>query len=88
MEQEMPDEQIEERLKKIVAEIYNVDVNKLNRKTRFVEDLHTKSANMIELCALVEEEFRVEVPIRDIMKIKTVGEAIDYIKKKLQACIR
>jgi acyl carrier protein len=88
MEQEMQDEQIEERFKKIVAEIYHVDVSKLNRNTRFVEDLHTKSIDMIELCALAEEEFRVEIPIGDAMKNKTVGEAIDYIKKKLQACTR
>ena len=75
---------VEERMKKVVAEIFHVPPSKLSRKTDFVGDLHAKSVDIVELIAGVEEEFGFPVIPGQVMANKTVGEAIDWATKKLK----
>ena len=73
------EERIAERVMKEVARIFKKDVSKLTRDTRFVEDLHIKSVNLVELIALLENEFGVEIPFMQARRRKTIGEAIDFV---------
>ena len=68
---------------KVVAEIFNKDPKKITRKTEFVQDLHAKSMDIVELIAGVEEEFDIPVIQGQVMQNKTVGDAIDWMEKKL-----
>jgi len=54
-------------------------VSELTRDTRFAEDLHAKSVNIVELIALLENEFGVEIPFMEARRRKTIGEAIDFV---------
>ncbi|MDY6851524.1 MAG: phosphopantetheine-binding protein [Thermodesulfobacteriota bacterium] len=81
----MPDDKlIEERTIKWVAKVFRKDVSQISRDTRFVEDLLAKSINIIELSALLENEFDIEIPGATARKNKTVGEAVELIERLLQ----
>jgi acyl carrier protein len=76
---------VEKKFKEIVADIFRMDVKKLRSGTRFVEDLNTKSIDLIALIAATENTFGIRVPSQEANKNKTVGQAINYIKRRLKA---
>ncbi len=75
---------IEERVMEAVARVFRKDVSQLTRDTRFIEDLFAKSLNIIELTAVLEDEFNISIPGAEARKRKTIGEAIDLIEKLVQ----
>ncbi|HBA59935.1 MAG TPA: acyl carrier protein [Elusimicrobia bacterium] len=75
-------ENLEERVKKIIIEQLAVDSSEVVEKAQFVQDLGADSLDTVELVMALEEEFDIEIPDEDAEKIKTVGEAISYIKDK------
>lgn len=64
---------------KEVARIFKKDLSELTRDTRFAEDLHVKSLNIVELIAVLENEFDVGIPYAEARRRKTIGEAIDLV---------
>ena len=76
---------IEETVKRIIAEQLGVDEDKIVPEARFIEDLGADSLDTVELVMALEEEFDQEIPDEDAEKIRTVQNAIDYIKEKLAA---
>ncbi|OGS47626.1 MAG: acyl carrier protein [Elusimicrobia bacterium RIFOXYB2_FULL_62_6] len=76
-------ENLEERVKKIIVSQLAVDASEINPSAQFVQDLGADSLDTVELVMALEEEFDIEIPDEDAEKIKTVGEAVSYIKDKL-----
>ncbi|MBI5780909.1 MAG: acyl carrier protein [Rhodocyclales bacterium] len=72
-------ENIEQRVKKIVAEQLGVNESEIKNESSFVEDLGADSLDTVELVMALEEEFECEIPDEDAEKITTVQQAIDYI---------
>jgi len=68
-----------ERVKDIVADNLGVDRDKITPETSFVNDLGADSLDTVELVMELEEEFDIQIPDDQAEKIKTVGEAVDYI---------
>ena len=77
----MDQESIEERLKRIIAEQLGVDESQVTRDASFEEDLNADSLDLVELIMSLEEEFGIEISEEDAEKIKTVGDAIDYVRE-------
>jgi len=71
---------IEERVKKIIIEQLEVAPDKIKPEASFDEDLKADSLAVVELVLALEEQFKLEIPDEDTEKIKTVGDAINYIK--------
>jgi len=78
----MDKKEVEKKVKKVVADVFNVSEKKLSRKTNFIDDLHAKSMNIVELLAALELEFGFRIPQRDVRQNKTLGQAIDYMYEK------
>ena len=76
-------ENIEQRVRKIVAEQLGVNEADIKNESSFVDDLGADSLDTVELVMALEEEFGVEIPDEDVEKIGTVSAAIDYIKNKM-----
>jgi len=70
---------IEDRVKKIVAEQLGVKLEEITNDSSFVEDLGADSLDTVELVMALEEEFETEIPDEQAEKITKVQEAIDYV---------
>ena len=75
---------VEQKVIDIVCEHLAVPKEKVERKTSFQEDIGADSLDIVELVMELEEEFDIQIPDDQAEKIKTVGEAIDYIELKLK----
>jgi acyl carrier protein len=70
---------IEQRVKKIVAEQLGVNEAEIKNDSKFVDDLGADSLDTVELVMALEEEFETEIPDEEAEKIATVQDAINYI---------
>ena len=76
---------VEEKVKEIIVDQLGVEAGKVTAGARFVEDLGADSLDTVELVMAFEEEFDVEIPDEDAEKIRTVTDATEYVKKKVEA---
>ena len=74
---------IEDRVKKIVAEQLGVKEDEVKTESSFVDDLGADSLDTVELVMALEEEFDTEIPDEEAEKITTVQLAINYINENL-----
>ena len=75
------EEKVTEKVMQAVARVFKKDVSEISRDTRFIEDLKSKSLNVVELIALLENQLEVMIPFAEVRRTKTVGEAIDLMIK-------
>ena len=73
-------ENVEQRVKKIVAEQLGANEAEIKNESSFVEDLGADSLDNVELVMALEEEFECEIPDEEAEKITNVQQAIDYVK--------
>ncbi|MBD5522526.1 MAG: acyl carrier protein [Lachnospiraceae bacterium] len=69
-----------DKLKKIIADVLNVDPEEITQETTFMEDLGADSLDIFQIVMGLEEEFDIEIPAEKVEKITTVGEAVNLIK--------
>ncbi len=77
-------ENIEARVRKIVAEQLGVAEADVKNESSFVEDLGADSLDNVELVMALEEEFECEIPDEEAEKITSVQQAIDYVTAHLK----
>ena len=75
---------IEQRVKKIVAEQLGVNEADIKNESNFVDDLGADSLDTVELVMALEDEFECEIPDEDAEKITTVQQAIDYVTANIK----
>lgn len=73
---------LENKVREMIAKQLDLDIKEVNAEASFLEDLGADSLDVVELIMQMEEEFGLQIPDEDAEKIKTVQDAIDYIKKK------
>ena len=73
---------VEAKVKSIIAEQLGVGEDEIKIESAFIEDLGADSLDIVELVMELEEEFEITIPDDQAEKIKTVGEAIDYIERE------
>jgi len=70
-----------EKVKAIISEQLGVDEADVTMESSFIEDLGADSLDIVELVMALEEEFDIVIPDEDAEKIRTVGDAVNYIKE-------
>ncbi len=75
---------IEQRVKKIVAEQLGVNEADIKIDSSFVDDLGADSLDTVELVMALEEEFECEIPDEEAEKITNVQQAVDYVTNNLK----
>jgi len=75
-------DQVAQRVVDIICEQLQVSKEKVKEDTSFINDLGADSLDIVELVMEFEEEFKMSIPDDEAEKIKTVGDAIRYIKDK------
>jgi len=71
---------LEDKVKEIIVDQLGVDADEVTPEASFIDDLGADSLDTVELVMALEEEFNIEIPDEDAEKIKSVGDAIEYIK--------
>jgi len=74
----------EERAKEIIAKELEVSTDQLRPDAKVIEDLGADSLDTVELVMALEEEFGLDIPDEDADKMKTVGDALDYLRSHSQ----
>jgi len=70
----------EQQILKIFGRLFDKDVSRLSKDTRLEEDLHAKSVNLVGLVAMIEAEFGSAPSMPDAMRMKRIGEFVDFLK--------
>jgi acyl carrier protein len=81
----MDKQEIEERVRKVLAEQLSVDLEKVTPDARFEEDLDADSLDLVEAVLGLEEELSVEIPEEEMEGVKTVRQAVDLVMSKIEA---
>ena len=72
---------IESRVREIIITELGVEEEQVTDEASFMEDLGADSLDTVELVMALEEEFELEIPDSDTEKMRTVADAIRYIRK-------
>jgi acyl carrier protein len=73
-------EEIFDKVKNIVVDRLNCDEAEVKGDASFTDDLGADSLDIVELVMALEEDFDIEIPDEDAERIKTVNDAVNYIK--------
>ena len=71
---------IEEKVFDIISEQFDVDRSELSLETNLVENLHADSLDLVELIMAFEDEFGLTIPDDVALTVKTLGDAVEYIR--------
>ena len=74
---------VEDKVKDIIVEELGVEREKLTSDASFMEDLGADSLDTVELVMAFEKEFDIDIPDEDAEKLRTVGDAMNYLHEKL-----
>ena len=69
-----------EKLKKIIAEVLNVDEEEITMESTFVDDLGADSLDIFQIIMGIEEEYDIELDNESVEQIQTVGDAVEAIR--------
>lgn len=70
-------------IKKIIAEVLNVDENEITLDSTFIDDLGADSLDVLQIIMGLEQELDIEIPDSAAEQIVTVGDAVEQIKAAL-----
>ena len=77
--------ELETKVKDIIAEELGVEREKLTSETSFMEDLGADSLDTVELVMAFEKEFDLDIPDEEAEKLRTVGDALNYLHQRMGA---
>jgi len=76
---------LQQRVEAIIVEQLGISRDEVTPEASFIDDLGADSLDIVELVMAMEEEFDVEIPDDDAEKIQSIGDAINYLKAKLES---
>lgn len=71
-----------EKVKEVVAEQLDAEVEEMTMETSLMKDLDADSLDAVEIIMALEDEFEVEIPDEDAEGFKSIGNIVDYIEGK------
>ena len=72
-----------DRVKEIIIDKLGVDGSKVTSEAKFIDDLGADSLDTVELIMQFEEDFNIEIPDDEAEGLRSVGQAVEYISKKI-----
>lgn len=79
----MTPQELEKKIKELVAKVIGIPSDKLDPNADFARDLNVDSMKAIEITGAVEKTFKIIVPEEQIRKIRTLNQAIALAKQLL-----
>ncbi|WP_409227836.1 acyl carrier protein [Gudongella sp. SC589] len=72
-----------DKVKEIIAEQLDVEVERVTMETSLMKDLEADSLDAVEIMMALEDEFEIEVPDEDAEKFANIGDIVKYVEAKL-----
>lgn len=72
---------LEQKVQMIIVNQLGVEESSVTGKASFVNDLGADSLDVIELVMAAEETFGIDIPDEAFESLRTVDDAITYLKK-------
>ena len=79
---------LENEIKQMIAEIIEVEPEKITTDAKFVEDLGMDSMMALEILASIEKKYRVQIPEEKLTSITNLKATVDLAKELMEAKIR
>jgi acyl carrier protein len=79
----MDKQEIEEKVRKVLAEQLAVEESQVTSDARFAEDLNADSLDLTEAVLALEDEMGIEIPEEEMESVKTVGQAVELVASKM-----
>ena len=70
-----------EQMREIILQYVEAKPEDITPEARFIEDLHFNSYDFMSLLGELEEKLGVTVDEQDVLELRTVGDAIEYLEK-------
>lgn len=74
---------VADKVKSIIVEQLGVDEEEVTADASFVDDLGADSLDTVELVMAFEKEFDIDIPDEEAEKLRTVGDAMNYLHQKI-----
>ena len=81
----MAERDIQAEVQRIIKEQLDVEEKDIKPEATFIDDLGADSLGLVELVLAFEEQFEIDIPDEDTEKIRTVGDAVEYIKSYVKS---
>lgn len=81
----MADRDIEREVRKIIEDQLDVKAEEIKLESTFIDDLGADSLGLVELVLAFEETFEIDIPDEDTEKIRSVGDAVEYVKSHIKS---
>lgn len=79
----MSNDHVFESVQKILVDQLGVDEELISMESNFIDDLNADSLDIVELVMAMEQEFNISIPDEEAERIKSVGDAVDFIKANI-----
>ncbi|HZW98262.1 MAG: acyl carrier protein [Clostridiaceae bacterium] len=79
----MTTEQIFERVRDMLSEQLRINTENITMEDNFIDDMNADSLDIVELVMAMEQEFDISIPDEEAERIKTVGDAVAFIKENI-----
>ncbi|MCI6603755.1 MAG: acyl carrier protein [Clostridiales bacterium] len=79
----MNQDEIFEKVRNILAEGLGIEEEIITMDSDFIDDLNADSLDIVDLVVELEHEFNLSIPDEEAERIKTVGDAVEYIQNNL-----
>jgi acyl carrier protein len=79
----MTQQEILKRVRMILADQLSIDEESVSMSSNIIEDLNADSLDIVELVMTMETEFNLAIPDEEAERIRTVGDAVDFIVANL-----
>ena len=71
-----------DKVKSLIASQLGISVDKVAENSKLVEDLGADSLDIVEMLMTLEEEFGIEIPDEEAMKLSTVKSIVELIENR------
>lgn len=71
------------KLKEIISDQLDIEMDEITEDKSFKDDFSADSLDFVELIMAIEDEFNIEISDEDFEGVKTVGDAIDFLEKRI-----
>ncbi len=66
-----------------MADQLSIDAESVTMESNIIEDLNADSLDIVELVMSMEAEFDLAIPDEEAERIRTIGDAVEYISANL-----